>query len=118
MNNLSVYDRKAFAAGAVIVKSDDPAYNAYLIQSGTAAVFREGPDGPIEVGHLEVGDIIGDMAIIRQTKHLSTVVAKEPLIAVVIPQGHIEKCIQHAEPLIRTLLQGMIRRIDHLNAEG
>jgi CRP-like cAMP-binding protein len=118
MSNYNIYDRKTFSTGAVIVRSGENAYNAYLIQSGTAIVYKDEPTGHKAVADLEPGDIIGDMAIIRKSKHLSTVLAAETLVAVVIPPGHIEKCIRDADPLLKTLIKGLIRRIDRINAEA
>lgn len=118
MTNYNIYDRKTFAPGATIVRPGEDATNAYLIQSGTAKVYQDGPQGRKEVGQLVPGDLIGDMAIIRKTKHQSSVVVAETLVVVVIPPGHIEKCIRDAEPLMKTILKGMIRRIDRMNTDA
>lgn len=117
MSVFNIYDRKTFSKDAVIVRAGEEALHAYLIQSGTAAVCKESNEGRKELGKLQPGDIIGDMAIIRKSKHQSTVIAAEALVVVVIPPDHLQKCIRDADPLMKTLLKGMIRRIDRMNAE-
>lgn len=118
MKQFNIYDRRSFSVGAIIIRCGDPATNAYLIQSGSAEVFKETDQGRISVGKLAPGDIIGDMAIIRGTKHLSTVITVEKMVAVIIPPDHLRKSIESAEPLVKTLLNGMIRKIDRMNLDA
>lgn len=113
----NIYDRKSFPAGRTIIHNNDLPLNAYLIQSGTAEVFRETANGRTLVAKLEPGDIIGDMAIIRGTKHQSTVVASENLVVVVIPPEHLKKSIETAPPLVKTLLNGLIQKLDRASKE-
>lgn len=117
MTVFNIYDRKNFAKDAVVVRSGEPAFIAYLIQSGTAKVYKEGEGGRKELGSLQPGDIIGDMALIRKSNHQSTVIAAEAMVTVTIPPDHLEKCIRDADPLMKTFLKSMIRRIDRMNAE-
>lgn len=118
MKSFNIYDRRSFAPGATIIRHGDPAVSVYLIQSGAAEVFRETSDGKTLIAKLGAGDIIGDMAILRGTKHQSTVIAMDNLVAVVVPPEHLKRAIDSAEPLIRTLLSGMIRRIDRMNLDA
>lgn len=118
MSNYNIYDRKTFPSGKRIVSPGDDAYVAYLIQSGSAKVLREDPNGQTEIARLQPGDIIGDMALIRKTKHTLAVVADDTVVVVVIPPEHIEKTIRDSDPLVRALLNGLIRRLDQMNQKA
>lgn len=63
-----------FDGGEDIVKEGGDADKFYLVQDGEAKVFVNGPDGEIEVGHLQhPGDFFGECAILAESTRTATV---------------------------------------------
>lgn len=117
MTTTPVYDRKIFEAGKVLIRPNDEALNAYLIQSGTVRVFRMVDGKKVEIATAGAGDLVGDMAIIRKSNHQSGVEAVDNVVAVVVSPQFLESKINAADPLIKSLLSGLIRRLDKMNDE-
>ena len=112
-----IYDRKTFGPGKLLIRPDDPPHHAYLIQAGRARVFAHFKGLPVELAEVGAGEIVGDMALIRQSRHRYGVEVIETIVAVVISVQQIQQLIDHADPLLRTILNGMVRRVDLLNEE-
>lgn len=117
MTEAPIYDRVTFAPGKLLIRPGDRAHCAYLIQSGNARVFRDEDGHHKELAIIGPGEIVGDMALIRKTPHRSGVEAVTPVVAITISLQHIEKKIHDADPLIKSILQGMLKRIDRMNKE-
>lgn len=117
MSPYGIYDRKTFSPGQLLIRPGTPADHAYLIQSGRARVFSPGLGRRAAIADVGAGEIVGDMALIRKTPHHYGVEAIDLVTAVVISHDHIQKVLDHADPLLKTILAGMLRRIDQLNAE-
>ena len=112
-----IYDRKTFTPGKFLIRPGDDPIHAYLIQAGRARVFAEFEGLPVELAEVGAGEIVGDMALIRKTQHRCGVEAIDTVVAVVVSVQQIQDLIDHADPLLRTILNGMLRRVDHLNEE-
>lgn len=65
-----------FVAGDVITRQGAVAHWLYLIVSGTADVVVETPSGAIPVGHLEGGDVFGEMGMLTGAPRSATVTAR------------------------------------------
>lgn len=99
-------ERVMFKPGQVIVRRDEPAYCAYLIVAGDA-VRTEGPDLGDTSATIEVGSLVGEMAMIVETEHSTTIVATTPVRALRITR---ESLIAHMmqDP---TLADRLVERI-------
>lgn len=117
MSANDIYDRKTFGPGKLLIRPGDPPYRAYLIQAGRARVFAHCEGVPVEIAEIGAGEIVGDMALIRGTHHCYGVEAIETVVAVVVSVQQIQQVIDDADPLLRTILTGMLRRVDQLNEE-
>jgi len=112
-----IYDRKTFGPGKLLIRPGDPPHHAYLIQAGRARVFAYFEGLPVELAEIGAGEIVGDMALIRKTRHRCGVEAIDTVVAVVVSVQQIQEVIDEADPLLRTILGGMLRRVDLLNEE-
>ena len=65
-----------FVAGDVITRQGAVAHWLYLIISGTADVVVQLPSGAIPVGHLEDGDVFGEMGMLTGEPRSATVTAR------------------------------------------
>jgi len=112
-----VYDRKAFGPGKLLICPGDPPYHAYLIQAGRARVFADVAGERVEIAEIGAGAIVGDMALIRKSRHHYGVQAIETVVTVVVSVQQIQALVDQADPLLRTILRGLVERVDRLNNE-
>ncbi len=117
MSALGVYDRRTFGPGKLLIRPGEPPFHAYLIQAGRARVFADVGGQRLAIAEIGAGEIVGDMALIRKSAHHYGVEAIGTVIAVVVSVQHIQELLDAADPLLRTILVGMVQRIDRLNSE-
>lgn len=117
MSPPSIHDRKTFGPGKLLIRPGDPPDQAYLIQSGRARVFDTIDGKRRELATMGPGEIVGDMALIRKSDHLHGVEAIDSVVAVVISIQRLHKALDGADPLLKTILEGMLARIDRLNEQ-
>jgi CRP-like cAMP-binding protein len=67
------------AAGQVLMQQGEQAVSFLLISSGTAEIKHAGADGVVAVGRASPGEIIGEIALLRQVPRIATVTTTEPL---------------------------------------
>lgn len=73
--NKAVYRTEKIKSGTPIVSEDSWAYYAYVILSGKAKVLRSTDGHEDVIGHLEKGDVVGELATIGNSKRVASVVA-------------------------------------------
>ncbi len=67
------------AAGQVLMQQGEPAVSFLLISSGTAEIEHAGADGVVAVGQASAGEILGEIALLRDIPRIATVTTAEPL---------------------------------------
>jgi CRP-like cAMP-binding protein len=67
------------AAGQVLMQQGEPAVSFLLISSGTAEIEHDGADGVVVVGQASAGEIVGEIALLRDIPRIATVTTAEPL---------------------------------------
>ena len=117
MSPHSIHDRKTFGPGKLLIRPGDPPVHAYLIQSGRARVFDTVDGERRNLAAMGPGEIVGDMALIRKSAHLHGVEALDTVIAVIISIQRLQAVLDGADPLLKTILNGMLARIDRLNEQ-
>ncbi|MGB9227547.1 GNAT family N-acetyltransferase [Mycobacterium sp.] len=67
------------AAGQILMQQGEQAVSFLLISSGIAEIKHAGVDGVLAVGRAYPGEIIGEIALLRQRPRIATVTTTEPL---------------------------------------
>lgn len=67
------------AAGQILMQQGERAVSFLLISSGTAEIRHVGADGIVSVGEAAAGTIIGEIALLRESRRIATVTTAEPL---------------------------------------
>ncbi len=67
------------AAGQVLMQQGEQAVSFLLISSGTAEIQRLARDGAVAVGQARAGEIVGEIALLREIPRIATVTATESL---------------------------------------
>jgi cAMP-dependent protein kinase regulator len=92
-----------FKAGATIIREGEPGEDFFILESGTAEVYKEDEDGCVMT--YKKGDYFGELALLNDAPRAATVVAKTDCTAAILGR----------EPFSRLLgsLEGIMRRNDY-----
>lgn len=69
-------DIEEVSAGATLIHEGETGNCMYVILEGQMDVFKNTPSGPVPINTLDLGEAIGEIAIITSTKRTANVVAK------------------------------------------
>ena len=105
-----------FDPGELLFRAGQPAQQMYLIAEGTAEVRMNGRI----VGQLGAGEAAGEVALLTEHPHSSTVVAAGPVRAVVLPQTRLSALCarrpQLSTLIYRNLARGLASKLVRLDA--
>ncbi|VAW40152.1 diguanylate cyclase/phosphodiesterase (GGDEF & EAL domains) with PAS/PAC sensor(s) [hydrothermal vent metagenome] len=102
-----------FKQGESIFKVGDRANCAYIIESGTVGLYPTTLDDDI-IATLDKGDFLGEMGIIDGVARSTSAFAKTNLELMVIDREQITKRLQDSDPIIRGIMEVLLRRIRNM----
>lgn len=109
--------RLSFSAGEYLFRAGEVADAGYLIEQGVVELRTSRPgragDGAKEIVLLRLGrgELVGDMAAVEGRPHsLDAVAASDEVAVLEIDGQQIRERIAAADPTLRTLLEGQIKR--------
>ena len=97
--------------GQVLFKQGDPANAAYIVASGSIAVFREIAGHRVPVARIRKGEFFGEMAIIDGTPRRATAVALEDTTLSLIGRESLTAKMAATPPDIRFLARSLIESL-------
>jgi CRP-like cAMP-binding protein len=109
-------ERIVFRPGQTIVEADAEADAAFVIVSGEA-LRTKGPDLGIEPESIVVGSLVGEMAMLVDTEHSSTIVAKTPVRALKITRAAMYEQMADDPALADHLVAKIANRLKILAVE-
>lgn len=112
----TIYDRTPFEKGKVIIKQGDTEAKAYLIQSGKVGVFAEGDGKKIELAVLGPGEIVGEMALIRDEVRSASVEALEDCILILISRTEFQERLASSDRAIQAMIKMLSKRVAESNS--
>ena len=77
--------------GQIICREGEPGDALYLIQSGTAAVFKGQAEAPLLLARRGAGEIIGEMALLDDLPRSASVVAMDALTVLRLPREDFQQ---------------------------
>jgi CRP-like cAMP-binding protein len=87
---------RAVTAGTVVAPEGDPGEEFFVIESGTAAVTRDGA----RLSTLGPGDFFGEIALLREERRVATVTATSPMVLIVMT-GAAFRALDATAPAVR-----------------
>lgn len=78
-------DARTLGRGEALVHEGEPADALYLVQEGTLDVSSRGEHGPVDLGRVGPGDVLGDVALFDDGPRSATAVARARVVVVVVP---------------------------------
>ena len=98
------------AAGQVLMQQGEQAISFLLISAGTAEIKHVGSNGVLSIGQARTGQIIGEIALLRQIPRIATVTTTEPLTGWIGDKDAFARMVQIPDVmprLLRTVRQRM-----------
>jgi tRNA A-37 threonylcarbamoyl transferase component Bud32 len=85
----SVFPRRTFAAGELVMREGESGEDAYIIVQGTCRTFKEIDGQEVELRTLGPGEVFGEIAILSSKPRSASVQALEPLTVQVVSQEEL-----------------------------
>jgi CRP-like cAMP-binding protein len=109
------------AAERKLYREDDEADSAYVVVSGSIQLYREVGGQRVPVGHAGPGAILGELALIADTRRLTSASAANDSVVLRLNRKMFRRMLEEYPDIAVTLhrriaedLQAMIRRIEDL----
>jgi len=114
-SGFKLLDRRVFFKGDLLLKEGEEGIRAYLIEQGSAEVFRTVGEKRIVIGKRGKGNVLGEMALIDNSKRIASAIALEKTTCVVITRAEFERMIIRASPLMKGLLRVLVTNVRSLD---
>ena len=108
-------------AGRKLYREEDDADSAYIVVRGKVRLFRENEGEPVEVGTAEPGATLGEMALIADTRRLTSAEAATDAEVLRINRSMFRRILEEYPETAEALrdrviedLQALIRRIEEV----
>lgn len=108
-------------AGRKLYREDDDADSAYIVVHGKIKLYRENEGEPIDVGVAEPGSTLGEMALIADTRRLTSAEAATNAEVLRINRSMFRRILEEYPETAEALrdriiedLQAMIRKIEQV----
>lgn len=102
--------RRELAAGDVLFKEGDPGSEAYVVESGSLAIYTQKPEGRVMLASLGPDDIFGEMALAGDKTRTASAMAIERTVLAVITLDYLTDKLNQADPMLRHLLRVTMAR--------
>lgn len=100
--------RLELAAGQTLFREGDTPDFAFLVEQGRIAITTAG--GSQLLAEVGPGELVGEMAVIDASPRTATAIALEPCVLAPITPEQIAERLNNADPVVRALLDGQLRR--------
>ena len=97
--------------GAVLCREGEPGDELFVIASGQVQVSRQADGGTQVLATRQVGEFVGEMAIIEAAPRFATVTAQGDTRALVIGAGSFKAILQDCPEVALAVMQGLSRRL-------
>ena len=98
-------------ASQPIFDEGEPGESAYIVKSGTVAVFTVRDGQKKLLAKINTGGIIGEMALIDDGIRLASAMALTDIVLIVVTKAVFQDKLNSCDPFIRALLKIFIEQI-------
>ncbi|MBS0439775.1 MAG: EAL domain-containing protein [Proteobacteria bacterium] len=96
--------------GEVLFREGDTPSTAFLIESGTLRITAERDGSPVLLGDLSAGALVGEMAVLDDSRRTATVTALSGCVLTPIDRAQFAERLTAADPVVRALLLSQLSR--------
>lgn len=111
----SLFERRSYQPGDPIIREGDDGTEFFYVESGKVEIWRGTPSHRTVLGHVEAGGIFGEMAIIDNSPRMASALAAEATVCRVIPREVLDRKLESADPLLKTIIRVFVRNIRQLS---
>jgi CRP-like cAMP-binding protein len=111
-----ILERRFVAEGEIIIREGSIGENAFLIQSGLVSVFTEKDGEIIEFDRVGPGQIVGEMALIKDCERTASVKALDDCNLIVITRHVLKQKLESSDPTIRAIVPMLMSRVMKTNS--
>jgi CRP-like cAMP-binding protein len=105
----------SLADGDVLVEQGDAADNVYFIQSGTVIASKATPQGEVDVGTVEAGQVIGEVTVVAGGLRTATLRASGPVEVLEIERSEFEAFLNSNPEMADSVSDQARERVDRTN---
>ncbi|MCF6318318.1 MAG: EAL domain-containing protein [Proteobacteria bacterium] len=102
-----------FKKGQRVFKVGDEALCAYIVESGTIDLYAISQEDEL-IASLSKGELLGEMGVIDKSKRSVSAFAATDLELLVIDREQITKRLEKSDPIIRGVMEVLLRRIRNM----
>lgn len=117
-------ERMVLRTGRELFQEGQSADCAYIVVSGSISLFHQGNQGRVKLRSIGPGTVLGEMALIAQTKRLTGAVADTETEVIRLSRSIFHRILEEYPELAATLyrhiadnLNEMVQEIDRLSAQ-
>jgi CRP-like cAMP-binding protein len=103
-------NRIELRAGQVLFREGEAPTTGFLLEQGEIAVSIRIGGEPIVLSRLRAGDILGEMGVFDGAPRSATATALTDCVLLTIDRNQISERLDKADPILRALLEGQVRR--------
>ena len=96
--------------GEVLFREGDAPTTAFLIESGTLRITAERDGAPMLLGELSAGALVGEMAVLDDSRRSATATATAACVLTPIDRAQFAERLEAADPVVRALLLSQLTR--------
>lgn len=111
MSKSVILERSFIPKDTLVMSEGDEGNSAYIIQSGSVEVYTENEGSKVELAHLDVGEIFGEMSLIFDGPRAASVRALEDCNLIVITRESFKYKLSKTDPTIKAIMQMLTQRI-------
>jgi len=102
---------KVFKKKQFIYSEGEAAREMYIIISGNVKIVKNVKKNPVDIGILEKGSFLGEVAMFRNDKHSATAIAETDLELAVINKESFDQQLEFLPNWFQTLIRNMADRL-------
>ncbi len=102
---------KRVEKGEMLIKQGDADTTMYVVKSGSFSIFRKTGKETVNLATAESGDVIGEMALIKDGPRSANVVAEKPSVVHVIGTREFYRNTYNVPGWFMELIQGLVQRL-------
>jgi len=103
--------RHVFGPGEVIFREGERGVAGYVIQRGRVNVTRQEAGELTQLASLGPGEIVGEMALMKDARRGATATAEEETELLVIDRDLLRRRLSRADPMLRLLVRALLDRM-------
>jgi CRP-like cAMP-binding protein len=106
---------RSFKAGETLFAEGSTGRELFIIQEGRVGIYKDSPDGRIELAKVEAGGIIGEMSLLDTLPRSATVTALDNVKAMVVGYAQFQSVIETVPLWLQSIIKIVVSRLRDAN---